>query len=290
MQIIAQILINSVVSGLIVSLVAIGFTYIFKITRVFHFAHGGIYVVGAFASWWLYSICGNLIVSIFFAVLLNILIIFLVEKFVYLPFTKEKTDQTISLISSLGIFIIIVNSIALVFGNDIKNFGLGQNTLVHIGEIMISNIQLIQVLISVILIAATAYYLKYSKSDLVLQAISDNITTSMTYGINIEKERIKVLIFGSILAVIASILNAIEFGFDPNSGLEITLVAAVIAIFISRLSLMHILVSSILLIVLQNSVEWFFSAQWRSGITFLILLFVIIYKTDGILSYKLRKD
>jgi len=47
---------------------------------------------------------------------------------------------------------------------------------------------------------------------------------------------------------------------------------------------------AIALTLLQNSVEWFLDAQWKDAITFLILLLVILFRTEGIISYNLRKD
>lgn len=149
---------------------------------------------------------------------------------------------------------------------------------------------MIQAIVGVLAISAFLFYLKFTRSNLAMQAVSDNETISKAFGINTEKERIRVFIAGSVLACIAAILKTIEVGIDPYAGMGITLTAAVVAILVSRLSVLLIIAFTVVLTLLQNSVEWFLDAQWRDGITFLILLLAILFRTEGIISYNLRKD
>ncbi len=285
-----QILINSIVSGLLLSLVAIGFTYIFQVTKVFHLAHGGIYVSGAFACWWVLTKTNNWFAAIILSVAVVAILIYLIEKTIYLPLTKKQSNQSISLIASMGLYVVIVNVLALFFGSENKIIDNTVSGSFELGNIILTKVQAIQSIIGVALIVAFLIYLKFSKSNLALQAVSDNETISKIFSINTESERTKVFIIGSILACIAAILKTMETGIDPQAGMSITLTAAVVAILVARLNVLLIIAFSIGLTILQNSVEWFLNAQWKEGITFLILLLVILFRTEGIISYNLRKD
>lgn len=290
MNSIIQILFNSIVSGLILSLVAIGFTFIFRVTKVFHLAHGGIYVTGAFSCWWMLTKTNNWFVSLLFALIVVSFLIYLIEKTIYLPLNKKQSNQSISLISSMGLYIVIINALALLFGNENKIIENSISGSFEIGNIIITKIQVVQVIVGTIATTAFLTYLKLTKSDLVLQSVSDNETISKVFGINTERERVKVFISGSILVCIAAILKTLEVGIDPHAGISITLTAAVVTILVSRLNVTLIITFSIVLTLLQNSIEWFLDAQWKEGITFLILLLVILFRTEGIISYNLRKD
>ena len=285
-----QILINSIVSGLLLSLVAIGFTYIFQVTKVFHLAHGGIYVSGAFACWWVLTKTNNWFAAIILSVAVVAILIYLIEKTIYLPLTKKQSNQSISLIASMGLYVVIVNVLALFFGSENKIIDNTVSGSFELGNIIFTKVQAIQSIIGVVVIVAFLIYLKISKSNLALQSVSDNVTISKVFGINTESERTKVFIIGSILACIAAILKTMETGIDPQAGMSITLTAAVVAILVARLNVLLIIAFSIGLTILQNSVEWFLNAQWKEGITFLILLLVILFRTEGIISYNLRKD
>lgn len=285
-----QILINSIVSGLLLSLVAIGFTYIFRVTRVFHLAHGGVYVAGAFTFWWMLTKTNNWFAAVAFAITVVAILIWVIEKAIYLPLNKKQSNQSISLIASMGLYVVIVNVLALLFGNENKIIGNTVSGSFELGNIIFTKVQAIQSIIGVVVIVAFLIYLKISKSNLALQSVSDNVTISKVFGINTESERTKVFIIGSILACIAAILKTMETGIDPQAGMSITLTAAVVAILVARLNVLLIIAFSIGLTILQNSVEWFLNAQWKEGITFLILLLVILFRTEGIISYNLRKD
>lgn len=285
-----QILINSIVSGLLLSLVAIGFTYIFRVTRVFHLAHGGIYVSGGFVYWWMLSITCNWVASIIIAIAVVSILIYLIEKMVYLPLNKNQSSQSISLIASMGLYVVMVNILALLFGNENKTIANSISGSFEFGNIIFTKVQTVQTIVAFLIIAISITYLKLTKSNLALQSISDNETISKVFGVNTVKERTKVLIFGSILACAAAVLKVLEVGIDPQAGMSIALTAAVVAILVSRLNVILILIFSIALTFLQNSVEWFLNSQWKDGITFLILLLVILFRTEGVISYNLRKD
>lgn len=285
-----QILLNSFVSALILSLVAIGFTYIFLVTRVFHLAHGGVYASGAFVFWWILTKTGNWPASIAFALVTVTILIYSIEKTVYLPLSEKQSNQSISLIASMGLYVVIVNILALLFGNENKSINNSISGSFGIGNIIFTKVQIIQAVTGIMAALTFLIYLRLTKSNLALQSVADNETISKVFGIKTEKERVKVFVAGSVLACIAAILKTMEVGIDPHAGMSITLTAAVVTILVSRLNILLIVAFSIALTLLQNSVEWFLNAQWKDGITFLILLLVILFKTEGIISYKLRKD
>lgn len=299
-----QIFINSLVSGLLLSLVALGFTYIFRVTRVFHLAYGAIYTVSGLVFWYLHLINGyygfrvdssfvtfySYFIALVGSLLMSIIYTYAFEKLVYLPLNKTQANQSISLIASIGIYVMMINVAALLSGNDNK---LINDTLVgsfQFFEVIITKMQLLQIMICILVLFCFQFYLNYTKSNLTLQSVSDNETISKVFGINTEKERVKVFIAGSVLACIAAILKTMEVGIDPQAGMSVTLTAAVVAILVSRLNVLLIIAFAIALTLLQNSVEWFLNAQWKDGITFLILLLVILFRTEGIISYNLRKD
>jgi len=285
-----QILINSLISGLLLSLVALGFAFIFSITKVFHIAHGGIYATGGMMFWWIISLSDNWLISIALALISTLILIYTIEKAVYLPISRKRISQSISLIASMGLYIVIINALALFFGNENKQIANPISGSYEVGEVILTKVQVIQAITGFVTILFFYAYLKLTKSNLVFQSISDSEIVSKVFGINTESERLKVFLIGSTLACIASILKTLEVGIDLQSGMGITLTAAVVAILVSRLSISLIIVFSVLLTLLQNSIEWFLDAQWKNGITFFILLIVILFRTEGIISYNLRKD
>ena len=119
---ITQILLNSILSAFLLTLVAIGFNLIFNATKVFHLAHGAMYVSAIYAYYksntyftQILPQWASVTLSIILSLILILSIIVIVEYLVYRPLYRKKVNSAISLISSLGVYLLIVNLITFFF-------------------------------------------------------------------------------------------------------------------------------------------------------------------------------
>ena len=284
-----QIFVNSIISGLLLALVALGFHIILSATNIFHIAHGGIYVAGAYFFYCINPIVGfipGLICTILFSFLLGISI----EWTVYKPLKKKANNQNIALISSLGVYIVLVNIIALLAGNETKLFNNTLSESLNWGNLIITRPQFYQVLWSVPIILIFIIFLKYTGLGLKIRAVANNPILAGVVGIKIEKVRYLVFGLGSVMAVSAALLRAFDTGIDPYSGMAITLSAAVVVIVGGTSSFYGTLFASIILAIIQNFTEYFLSAQWKEPVTFAILILMLLWRTEGILQFNNRSD
>ena len=284
-----QILINSITSGFLLAMVALGFHIIFSATNIFHIAHGGIYVAGVYFFFGINQHLGfvpSLFLTILFAAFLGILI----EWLVYKPLAKKSNNQNIALISSLGVYIVLVNSIAILYGNETK---LLDNTVYksfNLGNVILTQPQFYQLLFSIPAILLFSIFLFYTSFGLKIRAVSNNPVLAGVVGIKLQKVRYLVFGLGSIMAMGAGLLKAFDTGIDPYSGMAITLSAAVVVIVGGVKSIYGTLLASFLLAIIQNFTEYFLTSQWKEAITFIILIIVLLWRTEGILQYSIRAD
>lgn len=290
----AQLLFNSFVSGLLLATLAVGFCLIFNTSKVFHLAHAGIYVCGAYAFLYFFQMLAsntlwNWVLASFFAILMVVFIAFIVEKVVYLPLSRRNANQAITLIASMGMYVFLVNLIALLFGNETKSLQLSWGNSIYLLNIIIVPVQAVQLIICVILLA---FILGVSRTKRFLQvrALMSNETAASVLGVNIPSIRLYTIALGSVFAGIAGILRLLDTGIDPNAGMGITLSATVAVIIGGGGSLKGTITASLLIAFLQTTTEWFLSAQWKDGMTFLLLIFVILWRTEGIVSFKMRVE
>lgn len=286
---IAQLIFNSVVSGLLLALVALGFSLIFNTTKVFHLAHGAVYVCGAYFFWWLSGMGFSIWIALALTILFTALLAVLLEGLIYRPLYNKKSGQAITLISSMGAYLFLINLLALLFGNDsiILQHNLGSSFT--FAGIIIVPIQAVQ-LISGILIIGLFLWHTQAKWFLKVKAMISESTVATVMGVNVYAIRFYGMIIGSLLAVTASILLLYDTGMDPHAGMTITLSAAVAVIVGGTNSFRGTVVASLLIAFLQTGAEWFFSAQWKEGITFLLLIIVILWRTEGIVSFNMRVE
>lgn len=284
-----QIVINAVINGLLLTLVALGFHIIFSATKIFHIAHGGVYVAGVYFYIWSSTTLGiipAIVFSIVFAFLLGICI----EWSVYKPLLKKSSNENIALISSLGVYIILINVIALLFGNETKILDNSIHESLQLGEIIITRPQLWQLFFSIPVIFLFLLFIKVTGYGLKIRAISDNPVLARVTGI--KTQNIRYIVFGlsSVMAVSAALLKGFDTGIDPYSGMAITLSAAVVVIIGGSSSLYGTILASMMLAIIQNFTEFLLSAQWKDTVTFAILIMVLLWRTEGILHFNIRTD
>lgn len=289
-----QLIFNSIVSGLLLALVAVGFNLIFNTTKVFHLAHGAVYVCGAYVLIQCQTLLQRTtVVSWIFSLVLSLLLVvvfaMLIELLVYRPLSKRNAGQAITLISSMGVYILLVNLIALLFGNETKFLDPGLGDSISFANIIIVPIQAVQLIISVILLGLLLYISK-TKWFLQVRAMMSNETIASVIGVDTKAIRLFAISLGSFLAAIAAILRIYDTGIDPQAGMTITLSAAVAVIIGGNGSISGTIIASLLIAFLQTTTEWFLSAQWKEGMTFLLLIIVILWRTEGIVSFKMRVE
>lgn len=294
-----QILINGLIAGSIYSLIALGFSLIYSGTRIFHIAHGAIYTSAPyfFIAWsalFLIIFSSYEVVIFIFAILLSLIsvgaLIYLFEKLVYYPLEIRKSPMLVPFISSLGIYIIVVNLIALLFGNETKILNQQIEPTIYIGSAIVTRIQVIQFIVAVILNSVVFIVLAKTTLGRNIRALFDNSVLLSVLGIDIKKVRLVLLIIGSLLAASASLIKAFDVGFDPNIGMSAVLTAAV-AIIVGGIGKHHGAVFAAILIgVIQNIVIWYTSSQWQEAVTFVILIIVLLVRKEGLFAAQLRME
>lgn len=294
-----QVIINGLVTGLLYSLIALGFSLIYSGTRAFHIAHGAVYTAGPYflLAWTgatAVALGGLGVFSFAVVVALSLLSISLLaisfELLVYKPLFKRNAPPLVSFISSLGLYIVIVNLIALIFGNETKILNPQVEPSIEIVGAIVTRIQIIQFAVSASLVLVTLFILTKTSLGRNIRALSNNPTLLSVLGINIEKIRILVFVIGSLLAASSSLLRAFDVGVDPHVGLSAVLTAAVAVIIAGIGSHVGTIIAALLIGIIQNIVVWYTSAQWQDAVTFIILVVILLIRRQGLFSVKLRLE
>jgi branched-chain amino acid transport system permease protein len=286
-----QILANGFLSGCGYALVALGFALIYTTTRTFHFAHGAVYTLSAYLFYTLYNIWAwplwiALLLTPVFAALSGILI----DKIVYLPLVRRGSSPFIHLLSSLGLYIVIVNFIAMLYGNDTKVLSAGVQSSIHLGALVLTKFQLLTLLSFAVLFAGLVLVLRKTSLGRTIRAMRDDVDLVSALGIDPLKTRMMVFAIGSGLAAVSAILNGLDVGIDPNIGLTGVLTAAV-AVIIGGIGILEgAAFGALLLGVLQGLAIWQVSSRWQDAVTFLVLLLFLLFRPQGAFGRRRRRE
>ena len=291
-----QILINSIISALLLSLVALGFNLIFNATKVFHLAHGAMYVSGVYATFGFSSLLGRMlppwataIVSILLALLLISVFIIAVEYLIYRPLYRKAVNPTISMISSLGVYLLVVNIIAFIFGNESISLNNSYTIVAANDYFKLTNVEMLHLIAGVVLVAAVLL-LSGTRFYTHIRAITDSYSVAEKFGINVQQTRFIALITGTVLVGVAGILRGYEIAIDPHVGLTLTLVASVAVIVGGVNSLAGTVAACFVIALIENFSVKVLSAQWKDLLTYTLLIAVLLFYQQGLISVRQRVE
>ena len=284
-----QFITNGIITGLLYSLLAIGFALVYNTTHIFHIAAAGIYVFAAYMFWLFGVKIGmNLLLAATLALVLTMGLSWLSEKVIYRPLRNKQTSLNVIMIASIGLMTVIVNLIAMFFGNETKVVENAILPTISLGKLIVTTPQLFQLFISIAVIAIFLTFLDKTKSGLKLRALSADETLFETLGYDKQNTFSFVFLASGLFIGLASCLTVYDVGMDPNMGMTVLINALVAMIIGGAGRFGACLVGGLLLGVLQSLTVYFFASNWQNAITFALLLIFLFVRPQGIAGYKQR--
>ena len=284
-----QFFINGLITGILYSLLAIGFALVYNTTRIFHIAAAGIYVFAAYMFWFFVAKTGlPIIPASLVAIALTMLLSLLSELLVYRPLNNKKASLNVAMIASIGVMTVIINTIAMCFGNETKVI---ENAILQpltLGDIIITTPQKYQAVIGIVAIIVFMAILKWTNWGLRLKALSADETLFETLGYDTKTTRVMVFLASGAFIALASCLTVYDVGLDPNMGMSV-LISAIVAMIIGGVGKFSTcILGGLALGVLQSLTVYQFASNWQNAVTFLVLLILLFLRPQGIAGYKQR--
>lgn len=278
---------------------AVGFGLIYSGTKIFHLAHAAVYTTAAYlcllglqvlpvARTGL-SISVILIVSVF-ALTLTCILSILLERFVYRPLYQRRSGPLTLLLSSLGLYIVIINILALFFGNETKILNSNSIQSWALGATVVTKMQIIQLAVGVALVSATLLWTKTTLVGRSIRALAENPVLVSVLGDDPKRIRMWAFIVGSALAGAASLLKAFDVGIELHGGLPLVLTAAVAVILGGINSTRGAVIGALLLGLSHNLIAWFLGSAWQDAGTFALLVAVLCFRREGFFTAQLRLE
>lgn len=282
-----QFIINGLITGVLYSLMAIGFSLVYNTTKVFHIAAAGIYV---FAAYMFYSFSTFLpmIPAALIAIVLTMGLSLLTEFFVYRPLWKRKASNNVAMIASIGLMAVIVNLLTLKYGTDSKLINKTIFEPRHIGDITITIPQMMQFIIGTVVILFFLIFIEKNGWGARFRALSADVGLFETLGYNIPRTRTVVFLMSGAIIALGSCLTEYNTRFDSTVGMSV-LINALVAMIIGGVGRFGTcVIGGVILGVIQSGAVLLFSASWQNAVTFAVLLLLLFFRPQGIAGYQQR--
>lgn len=278
--------------GLYYALMALGLNLIFGVLRIVNLAHGDFIMLSAYFAFWLY---------IFFSFSPLISLLFIIPVFfisglalyygIVKKIIKAKDSEMTSFIAFFGLSMAIESLTFIEFGAWYRSLPLNflPITFIDIFGFHMSFIIIFIGLFSIVSILITFIYLNRTRLGRMTKAMMSNRETAMAYGINISLVFAITFAIGLTITSIAGILSPYIFGsIYPNEGVLITTIAFSIIIIGGLGNPLGTVIGGVVYGVII-SIIGIYVPSWAYMFTFIILVFVIIIRPNGILGVNVRE-
>jgi branched-chain amino acid transport system permease protein len=288
-----QQLLNGIAWGSIYALIALGYTMVYGVLKLINFAHGEVYMMGAMTGYYAAHALGfaadpspaGLAVTLGIAMAACALLGAAIERVAYRPL--RSAPRLASLITAIGISLLLQNTGQLAFGADPKFFPplLESRELVRAGALAVSNIQVVVLATAVLLMAGLQLVVMRTRFGRAMRAVAFDAQAAALMGVPIDRVIQGTFVLGSALAAAAGILVGLSNPkIDPLMGLLPGLKAFVAAVLGGIGSIPGAMLGGLLLGVIETLVAGYLSSTYRDAIAFVVLVLILLYRPAGILG------
>lgn len=293
-----QQLVNGFTLGAVYALLALGYTMVYGILGLINFAHGEIYMIGAYLGivfLGMFTAAGltesHLFLSLFSVFILSGLTCagygITLERIAYRPL--RSAHRLAPLISAIGMSIFLQNYVMLAQGSADKVFPhILKTDGLFVPGIPASSIQLFIILTSVLLMALLHLFIQKSRLGKAMRATSQDKMMASLCGIPIDQVIAATFIIGSILAAAAGVMVAMYYGVvNFYIGYIAGMKAFTAAVLGGIGNIPGAMFGGLLLGLVESMGSAYISSEFKDGFSFLILILVLIFRPTGLLGEKI---
>ena len=284
-------LVNGLTLGSSYALIALGYTMVYGIIQLINFAHGEIYMFGAFAGLFLVTLFDvNIFVALLGAMAFCMVLGMLVERVAYRPL-RGKSSRLSALISAIGVSILLSTLMALLRGTNTTRYPeiLKIHTY-HLGPLELSSLQIIILLVSALLMIGLQLMIQRTRLGKAMRACSQDLDAASLMGINPNRIISYTFAIGSALAAAGGVMVGIYYNAVwPYMGTMAGLKAFSAAVLGGIGSVPGAMIGGLTLGVLEILGVAYLSSSYKDAIAFGILILVLIVRPQGIMGQKITK-
>jgi branched-chain amino acid transport system permease protein len=296
---ILQQCINGLSLGAIYALIALGYTMVYGVMKLINFAHGDVYMLGAYAGvfaasgvgavvminggghpgWWI--VIAIFVIAMIACALAGVVI----ERFAYRPLRHQP--RLAVLITAIGVSMLLEYGGQAVFSPDPRSFPalIPDIALINTSNFRLSLVQVVIVAVAILLMIGLQFIIMRTKIGSAMRAVSQDQTAAVLMGINTNAVIAFTFAIGSALAGAGGVLNSIYTQkIDPLMGLLIGIKAFVAAVLGGIGSVPGAVLGGLLMGFAETGVVAVGKSEYRDAIAFAILIIVLLLRPAGILG------
>ncbi|VDG20206.1 branched-chain amino acid ABC transporter, permease protein [Lactobacillus plantarum JDM1] [Lactiplantibacillus mudanjiangensis] len=290
MQTIGQQLINGLSLGSIYALLALGYTMVYGIIKLINFAHGDIYMLGAFWGYYVINVLHfSFIAAMLSAMLFCALVGVIIEYCAYRPL--RHSPRITALITAIGVSFLLENGMSYLFTANTRSFPQVIKTVTyHLGPLQISNIQLLILGTACGLMLLLELIIKKTTMGKAMRAVAVDPTAAQLVGINLNHTISFTFALGSAMAGAAGVLIGLYYNsIDPLMGMTPGIKAFVAAVIGGIGSVPGASLGGFIIGILETAVQAIGLSAYKDAVVYLVLIVILLVMPAGIFGKNVKE-
>ena len=287
---ILQQLANGLILGSVYALLALGYTMVYGIIKLINFAHGDIYMIGAFMGYYLINTLHlNFFVALILSMVGTAILGVVIEFLAYRPL--RNSTRIAALITALGVSFLLEYGMVFFVGANTRSFPQVIKTVRYtIGPVSISNIQLMILGISILLMVGLQFIVQKTKMGKAMRAVSVDSDAAQLMGINVNRTISFTFALGSALAGAAGVLIALYYNsLEPLMGMTPGIKSFVAAVLGGIGIIPGAALGGFVIGLLETFATAVGLSDFRDAIVYAILIIILLVRPAGILGKNVKE-
>jgi len=299
------IIVNTIVTGGMLALVAMGLALIFGVLNIPMFAHGEFFMIGSLTAYYIFTPLAEYLttspsallaaiaplIAILGAVFAGTLGGVLAELLIFAQLRKRSSENWVmnSFLLTVGLSVVLVNAHQLLFGTEFKGIVKywGGRPLEIMG-VFISRDRILAFVIAMFVVILFWLFMKYTNTGRAIRAVSQDQTGALMVGININGILMLTMALGCMLSAIAGASLLFLYPSYPAVGMEPLYLAWFVVILVGLGNTAFALVGGFIVALLKALTVEYFGAGWDFVIPSLLIVFVLVFKPSGLFGSEVR--
>jgi branched-chain amino acid transport system permease protein len=225
-----QTLVNGLTTGCLYALIALGYTMVYGVLKLLNFAHGDLYMVGAFIGYFVIQWFGGPnAISIPVPLLVTIMLVLAaggvgalgvaIERFAYRPL--RDAPRIAPLITALGVSFVLENTVLLFFGGFVRSYStpsfISLSNGIHIGHVKIDSVEITIIVLSVLMMIGLWQLVNRTTLGKSMRAVASDREAAEMLGIDVNRTIALTFFIGSAMAGVAGVMSGLEFNSITNT-------------------------------------------------------------------------
>jgi len=288
-----QQLVNGITLGGVYALIAVGYTMVYGVIQLINFAHGEVYMLGAFLAYTLVAVVGMPFFPAFLLTLIICAVLGVVLDFVaYRPL--RKAPRLAALITAIGMSIFLQNMALLIWGSQIKSYprevlpAFFSEAAITMGDVTLSWLQIFILSITLLFMIILHLTIHKTRIGMAMRAISQDKTASALMGIGVNRVISFTFAIGSAMGGMAGILVGLYYNaIFPTMGYVAGIKAFAAAVLGGIGSVPGAMLGGGVLGIAEVMGAGYISSEYRDGISYAVMIAVILFKPSGLIGKQL---